>query len=321
MGQKVNPYGFRLGYIKTWHSNWYVKNNYAVILQQDLAIRNYIETELAQAAIAKTEITRTADQVKVTVYSAKPGVAIGKKGTGIEKIRNDLKKITNCPLFFNIAEVKRPDSEAKLIAENIAQQLEKRVAFRRAMKKVMTSAFRSGVKGIKIKCSGRLGGAEIARTEGYAEKKVPLHTLRADIDYNTAQAKTTFGIGSTAQFDGTLTDKALSAAIVDVLEEMSNTIQARQWRTDILAVEDGQVYVSGGPSQGLVPGDRLIVMKAGKTVTSSQTGIGIELPSTEVAELEVVSSFGSGDLGEGSISRVISGSVKELSSNIYVVSK
>jgi len=194
MGQKVNPYGFRLGYIKTWHSNWYVKNNYATIFQQDLAIRNYIDTELAQAAIAKTEITRTADQVKVTVYSAKPGVAIGKKGTGIEKIRNDLKKIKNCTWFFNIAELKRHDSEAKLIAENIAQQLEKRVAFRRAMKKVMTSAFRSGVKGIKVKCSGRLGGAEIARTEGYAEKKVPLHTLRADIDYNTAQAKTTFGI-------------------------------------------------------------------------------------------------------------------------------
>lgn len=194
MGQKVNPYGFRLGYIKSWHSNWYVKNNYANIFQQDLAIRNYIDTELSQAAIAKTEITRTADQVKVTVYSAKPGVAIGKKGTGIEKIRTDLKKITNCPLFFNIAEVKRPDAEAKLIAENIAQQLEKRVAFRRAMKKVMTSAFRSGVKGIKVKCSGRLGGAEIARTEGYAEKKVPLHTLRADIDYSTALAKTTYGI-------------------------------------------------------------------------------------------------------------------------------
>jgi small subunit ribosomal protein S3 len=194
MGQKVNPYGFRLGYIKTWHSNWYVKNNYAEIFQQDLAIRNYIETQLAQAAIAKTEITRTADQVKVTVYSAKPGVAIGKKGTGIEKIRNDLKKITNCPLFFNIAEVKRPDAEAKLIAENIAQQLEKRVAFRRAMKKVMTSAFRSGVKGIKVKCAGRLAGADIARTEGYSERKVPLHTLRADIDYATAVAKTTYGI-------------------------------------------------------------------------------------------------------------------------------
>jgi small subunit ribosomal protein S3 len=194
MGQKVHPYGFRLGYIKSWHSNWYVKNNYPEVFQQDLAIRKYIDEELASASIAKTEITRTADQVKVTVYSAKPGVAIGKKGTGIEKIRNDLKKITNCPLFFNIAEVKRPDSEAKLIAENIAHQLEKRVAFRRAMKKVMTSAFRSGVKGIKVKCSGRLGGAEMARTEGYAERKVPLHTLRADIDYNTAIAKTTFGI-------------------------------------------------------------------------------------------------------------------------------
>ena len=194
MGQKVQPYGFRLGYIKSWHSNWYVKNNYATIFQQDLAIRKYIDTELAQASIAKTDITRTSDQVKVTVYSAKPGVAIGKKGTGIEKIRNDLKKITNSPLFFNIAEVKRPDSEAKLIAENIAQQLEKRVAFRRAMKKVMQSAFRAGVKGIKVRTSGRLGGAEMARTEGYAERKVPLHTLRADIDYNTAEASTTFGI-------------------------------------------------------------------------------------------------------------------------------
>ncbi len=194
MGQKVHPYGFRLGYIKSWHSNWYVKNNYATIFQQDLAIRKYIDTELSTASIAKTDITRTSDQVKVTVYSAKPGVAIGKKGTGIEKIRNDLKKITNSPLFFNIAEVKRPDSEAKLIAENIAQQLEKRVAFRRAMKKVMTSAFRSGVKGIKVKCSGRLGGAEMARTEGYSERKVPLHTLRADIDYATAEAKTTYGI-------------------------------------------------------------------------------------------------------------------------------
>lgn len=194
MGQKVNPVGFRLGYIKTWNSNWYVKNNYANILQQDLAIRKYVDEVLASASIAKTEITRTADQVKVTVYSAKPGVAIGKKGTGIDKIRADLKKITNTPLIFNIAEVKRPDAEAKLIAENIAQQLEKRVAFRRAMKKVMTSAFRSGVKGIKVKCAGRLAGAEIARTEGYSERKVPLHTLRADIDYATATAKTSFGI-------------------------------------------------------------------------------------------------------------------------------
>lgn len=194
MGQKVNPYGFRLGYIKTWHSNWYVKDNYAEVLQKDLLIRKYVDTELKSAAIAKTEITRTSDQVKVTVYTAKPGIAIGKKGTGIEKIRNDLKNITKGPLFFNIAEVKRPDAEAKLIAENIAQQLEKRVAFRRAMKKVMTAAFRSGVKGIKVRCAGRLGGAEMARTEGYAERKVPLHTLRADIDYATAEAHTTYGV-------------------------------------------------------------------------------------------------------------------------------
>ncbi len=194
MGQKVHPYGFRLGYIKGWHSNWYTKDNYGETLKQDLMIRKYIDKELATAGISKTEISRTADQIKVTVYSAKPGVAIGKKGTGIDKIRADLKKIVNGPVIFNIAEVKRPDSEAKLIAENISAQLEKRVAFRRAMKKVMTSAFRSGVKGIKVKCSGRLGGAEMARTEGYSERKVPLHTLRADIDYHIAEAKTTFGI-------------------------------------------------------------------------------------------------------------------------------
>lgn len=193
MGQKVHPYGFRLGYIKDWHSNWYAKDNYGATLQEDLKIRKYIEKNLANAAIAKTEITRTSDQVKVTVYSAKPGVAIGKKGAGIDKIRADLKKITAGALFFNIAEVKRPDAEAKLIADNIAAQLEKRVAFRRAMKKVMTSAFRSGVKGIKVKCSGRLGGAEMARKEGYSERKVPLHTLRADIDYDTSEAMTTYG--------------------------------------------------------------------------------------------------------------------------------
>ena len=194
MGQKVHPYGFRLGYIKDWHSNWYAKDNYGETLQEDIRIRKYVKDNLSNASIAKTEITRTSDQVKVTVYSAKPGVAIGKKGAGIDKIRNDLKKIAKGTIFFNIAEVKRPDAEAKLIAENIAAQLEKRVAFRRAMKKVMTSAFRSGVKGIKIKCSGRLGGAEMARSEGYSEKKVPLHTLRADIDYECAEAKTQYGI-------------------------------------------------------------------------------------------------------------------------------
>ena len=194
MGQKVHPYGFRLGYIRGWHSNWYAKNNYSELLHEDLKIREYIAKNMKNAAVASVEISRTSDQVKVTVNTAKPGVAIGKKGTGIEKIRNDLKKLTQGTLIFNIAEVKRPDANAKLIAESIAQQLEKRVAFRRAMKKVIQSAFRAGVKGIRVKTAGRLGGADMARTEGYSERKVPLHTLRADIDYNTAEALTTYGL-------------------------------------------------------------------------------------------------------------------------------
>lgn len=194
MGQKVHPYGFRLGYIKGWHSNWYAKESYADLLHEDLAIRKYVEKEMKNAAVSSVDISRTSDQVKVTVFTAKPGVAIGKKGTGIEKIRNDLKKLTKGALIFNIAEVKRPDADAKLIAENIAAQLEKRVAFRRAMKKVMQSAFRAGVKGIRVRTAGRLGGAEMARAEGYSERKVPLHTLRADIDYNTAEAHTTYGV-------------------------------------------------------------------------------------------------------------------------------
>lgn len=194
MGQKVHPYGFRLGYIKSWQSTWYAKDDYGDVLHEDLAIRKYIEQKMKNAAVARTEISRTSSQVKVTVYTAKPGVAIGKKGAGIDKIRNDLKKFTKGSLIFNIAEVKRPDADAKLIAENVAAQLEKRVAFRRAMKKVMQSAFRAGVKGIKIRTAGRLGGAEMARAEGYSERKVPLHTLRADIDYNTAEAHTTYGV-------------------------------------------------------------------------------------------------------------------------------
>lgn len=194
MGQKVHPYGFRLGYIKGWHSNWYAKDGYAAALHEDLAIRSYIEKNMKNASVASVDISRTSDQVKVTVNTAKPGVAIGKKGTGIEKIRNDLKNLIRGTLIFNIAEVKRPDADAKLIAEAVAQQLEKRVAFRRAMKKVMQAAFRAGVKGIRIRTSGRLGGAEMARTEGYSERKVPLHTLRADIDYNTAEAHTTYGV-------------------------------------------------------------------------------------------------------------------------------
>jgi len=194
MGQKVHPHGFRLGYIKGWHSNWYSKDRYADTLQEDLKIRDYLDQELKNAGVSRTEIVRTSDQVKVTVYTAKPGVAIGKKGESIDKIRNKLNSIVSGTLIFNIAEVKRPDADARLIAQNIAGQLEKRVAFRRAMKKVIQSAFRSGVKGIKVRCAGRLGGSEMARAEGYAERKVPLHTIRADIDYQTFEAKTTYGI-------------------------------------------------------------------------------------------------------------------------------
>ena len=194
MGQKINPFGFRLGYIKDWHSKWYARESFADSLHEDLAIRGYVDKNMKNAAISKVEISRTSDQVKVTVFSAKPGVAIGKKGTGIDKIRGDLTKLIKGTLIFNIAEVKRPDADAKVIAQNIANQLEKRVAFRRAMKKVMQSAFRAGVKGIRVRTAGRLGGAEMARAEGYSERKVPLHTLRADIDYETAQAFTTYGV-------------------------------------------------------------------------------------------------------------------------------
>jgi small subunit ribosomal protein S3 len=195
MGQKVHPYGLRLGYIKGWHSTWYQSSEtYADTLHEDLSIRSYLEKELKNASVARTEIVRTSDQVKVTVYTAKPGVAIGKGGAGIDKVRMKLKTFTSSDLVFNIAEVKRPDADAKIVAEKIAEKLEKRHAFRRAMKQVMQSAFRSGVKGIKVRCAGRLGGADMARTEGYSEGKVPLHTLRADIDYNTAIAKTTYGI-------------------------------------------------------------------------------------------------------------------------------
>ena len=194
MGQKVHPYGLRLGYIRDWHANWYARDGYADHLHEDLRIRGYIERTMRNAAVSRVEIERVAGQVKVTVHTAKPGIAIGKKGTGIDKTRADLKRMVRGALNFNIAEIKKPDANAKVIAENVAAQLEKRVAFRRAMKKAMQSAFRVGVKGIRIRVAGRLGGTEMARKEGYSEKKVPLHTMRADVNYDTALAKTTYGI-------------------------------------------------------------------------------------------------------------------------------
>ncbi len=193
MGQKTHPIGFRLGVIKTWDSRWYSKKDYAKLLHEDIKLRKYITQKLAGAGIAKVEIERAASKVKVNVHTARPGIVIGKKGAGVETLKADLQKLSKNEVFLNIVEVKKPESNAQLISENVAGQLEKRVAFRRAMKKCMTAAFKQGIKGIKIRVSGRLGGAEIARTEWYSEDSVPLHTLRANIDFGFSEAQTTYG--------------------------------------------------------------------------------------------------------------------------------
>ncbi len=194
MGQKVNPYGIRLGINKTWSSRWFSKGDYTKLLHQDLKIKNYVEKKLKNASISKINIERAAKKLRLSIYSSRPGIIIGKKGADIETLKNDLSKMSNLEVFLDIKEVRKPEVEAKLVAENIASQLEKRISFRRAMKKAVQSAVRLGAKGVKVVCSGRLGGAEIARTEKYHEGSVPLHTLRGDIDYATAEAETTYGI-------------------------------------------------------------------------------------------------------------------------------
>ncbi len=194
MGQKVNPYGIRLGINKTWSSRWFSKNEYTKLLHQDLKIKSYVEKKLKNASISKINIERAAKKLRLSIYSSRPGIIIGKKGADIETLKNDLSKMSNLEVFLDIKEVRKPEVEAKLVAENIASQLEKRISFRRAMKKAVQSAMRLGAKGVKVVCSGRLGGAEIARTEKYHEGSVPLHTLRGDIDYSTAEAETTYGI-------------------------------------------------------------------------------------------------------------------------------
>jgi len=193
MGQKVNPIGLRLGINRTWNSRWYADKGYGDKLHDDIRLRDYIEKRLSQAGVSRIVIERQAKKARVTIHSARPGVVIGKKGADIEKLRQDLIKLTGGDVNLNIVEVRKPEIDAKLVAENIAQQLERRVAFRRAMKRAVQSAMRLGAEGIRINCGGRLGGAEIARTEWYREGRVPLHTLRADVDYGTATAKTTYG--------------------------------------------------------------------------------------------------------------------------------
>ena len=194
MGQKVHPIGFRLGITRTWDSRWYSKKDYAKLLHEDIKLRRYLKEKLYGAGISKIDIERAASKVKINVHTARPGIVIGKKGAGVESLKADVQKLSSNEILLNIIEVKKPEANATLIAENVASQLEKRVAFRRAMKKCMTAAFKQGIKGIKIRVSGRLGGAEIARTEWYSEDSVPLHTLRANIDYGTAEARTTYGL-------------------------------------------------------------------------------------------------------------------------------
>ena len=194
MGHKVNPIGLRLGINRTWESRWYAGADFGDLLHEDLAIRGYLTDKLAQAGISRILIERPAKKPRVTIYTARPGVVIGKKGADIDKLRGELNKLINSDVSINIVEVRKPEVDAQLVADNVAQQLTRRVSFRRAMKRAVQSSMRLGSLGIRLNCAGRLGGAEIARTEWYREGRVPLHTLRADIDYGFAEAKTTYGI-------------------------------------------------------------------------------------------------------------------------------
>jgi len=193
MGHKVNPIGLRLGINRTWDSRWYAEKDYAKLLNDDLILREYLRKKLAGAGVSRVVIERPAKKPRVTIYAARPGVVIGKKGQDIDALRRDLTLKAKSEVSLNIVEIRKPEIDAKLVAENIAQQLERRVAFRRAMKRAVQSAMRLGAQGIRINCGGRLGGAEIARVEWYREGRVPLHTLRADIDFGVATAKTTYG--------------------------------------------------------------------------------------------------------------------------------
>ena len=194
MGQKVHPKGFRLGVIENWDSRWFARREYADLLHEDTKIRTFLKKRLYHAGVSKIEIERAANKAKINIHTARPGIVIGKKGAEIEKLKQELGKLTSRECFLNIHEVRRPDLEAQLVAENVALQLERRVAFRRAMKEAVARAMRMGAQGIRIQCSGRLGGSEIARREWYREGRVPLHTLRADVNYGFAEARCSYGV-------------------------------------------------------------------------------------------------------------------------------
>ncbi len=194
MGQKTNPYGFRLGLVKPWRSRWYARSkDFPKLLAEDEKLRKYLNARLDHAALSNIEIERKPTKIVVTIHTGRPGVVIGKRGSEVDRLRDELALLTDSEVSVNVEEIKRPEVDAKLVADSVAHQLKQRISFRRAMKRALQSAMRSGAEGVKIQCSGRLGGAEIARTEGYHEGRVPLHTMRADIDYALTMAKTTYG--------------------------------------------------------------------------------------------------------------------------------
>ncbi len=194
MGQKTHPIGFRLGVIRTWSSKWYEEKQYAKWLHEDIALKRFIKQKLTHAGVSAVDVERAANKAKINISTARPGIVIGKRGAGIEALKKEIQKLTDNEVFLNIQEVRKAEINAQLVAENIATQLERRIAFRRAMKKAVQTAMKFGAKGIKVHCGGRLGGAEMARREWYREGRVPLHTLRADVDYGFAEARTTYGI-------------------------------------------------------------------------------------------------------------------------------
>ena len=226
MGQKTNPIGLRLGIIKSWESRWFSEKNYSELLQEDINLRRFLMKRLSSAGISKIVIERPAKLANITLYTSRPGVIIGKKGSDIEKLKKSVTKMVSGDVNINIVEIKKPELDSQLVADNIAQQLEKRVAFRRAMKRAVQSAMRLGAEGIRVNCSGRLGGAEIARTEWYREGRVPLHTLRAEIDYGVSRANTTYGICGVKvwifkgeKFDKDLTDNSENLKSTDELNK------------------------------------------------------------------------------------------------------
>jgi small subunit ribosomal protein S3 len=255
MGQKVHPEAMRVGYIHDWKSNWFNERNFSEYLAEDVRVREHITRKLAHAGLSDITIRKDANELEVNIHTARPGIVIGKSGTEVDALRRDLHRMTNKQIKVNILEIKRPELDAKLVAQSIAEQLQNRVAFRRAMKRALTSAMRSGAKGVKVQVSGRLGGAEMARTEGYSDGRVPLHTLRADIDYGFHEARTTFGrIGVKCWINkGEIMPEGYSGADLTIMDEPSPQAPDRGGRDG----RDGRGGRGGGPGgRGGGPGGR-----------------------------------------------------------------